>query len=338
MGGAGGIYDNRTVVTRCPCKNARRHQQTFGPEGAMKDIQKILVAVNRSTNSRDALEKAIAIARVFGARVELFMCDSERAFALKHEFDSTGVERVRQSCADETRVYLQELSATLDWSGVELTIDATCESPEYEGITRKVITSRPDLVIRNVGGDRAGNQEVLNENDWGLIRACPSLILLTRGKAWRRHPKIAAAVDISSDEAPELAQAILQTAQYFRSGWQGEIEVLTCVKGGATDAEIGAQRHKLIDRVNEAGVQSAPQYICVGDPIRMLPVFAAGRAMDVVVLGALTHRQTLTALVGTVTGKMLDALDCDFLLVKPVTYAGLIAQDVRPVGAEGFAA
>ncbi|HEY7878056.1 MAG TPA: hypothetical protein VIC55_07515 [Gemmatimonadaceae bacterium] len=39
--------------------------------------------------------------------------------------------------------------------------------------------------------------------------------------------------------------------------------------------------------------------------------------MDLIVLGALTHRKTLRALVGTLTGRLTDTLDIDFLLVKP---------------------
>jgi nucleotide-binding universal stress UspA family protein len=39
--------------------------------------------------------------------------------------------------------------------------------------------------------------------------------------------------------------------------------------------------------------------------------------VDLIVLGALTHRKTLRALVGTLTGRLTDTLDIDFLLVKP---------------------
>jgi nucleotide-binding universal stress UspA family protein len=38
---------------------------------------------------------------------------------------------------------------------------------------------------------------------------------------------------------------------------------------------------------------------------------------DVLTMGALTHRPGVTTLVGTLTSKLVDAADCDFILVKP---------------------
>jgi universal stress protein E len=59
-----------------------------------------------------------------------------------------------------------------------------------------------------------------------------------------------------------------------------------------------------------------------------LPAFAASKEFDVLVMGALTRRRGLAALVGTLTSKLVDALDCDFVLVKPETYACPLAEPV----------
>jgi universal stress protein E len=189
--------------------------------------------------------------------------------------------------------------------------------------------SRPDLVVRNVGEPSLANPDVLSEKDWDIVRACPALILLTRGKPWGQHAKLAAAVDTSSDEAPEFAQAILETAQYFTARCAGKLEILSCIPHEASPAEIEAQKHKLFDCANAAGAIVAEQHVCAGEPTRMLPILAVGRSYDAIVLGALTQRQTLSALVGSVTGRMLDALGCDFLLVKPAIYTLPHKEGVR---------
>jgi universal stress protein E len=289
----------------------------------MKPIQRILVAVERSPHAQGALEKAVVLARHFGASIELFLCDAERAFALNHDYVQHGVERARQACVADSREYLNQLRSKVDLSDVECAIDAVCETPEYESIVRKVRRSRPDLVIRGVGGGGQAGPNVLSPSDWDVIRACPALILLTRGKAWASQPKIAAAVDISAEETPEFARAILQTAQRFAAPCAGELEVLHCIAHPAFSSEIEAQRHELYDFADRAGVRSSSRHICAGDPLRMLPMVARNKSYDIVVLGALTHQKTLSAMVGSVTGKMLDALDCDFLLVKPAAHAAV---------------
>lgn len=60
--------------------------------------------------------------------------------------------------------------------------------------------------------------------------------------------------------------------------------------------------------------------ILSGVPEEALPTFTAGRGYDAVVMGALTHRQGLSVLVGTLTSKLVESLDCDFVLVKPDNY------------------
>jgi nucleotide-binding universal stress UspA family protein len=53
-----------------------------------------------------------------------------------------------------------------------------------------------------------------------------------------------------------------------------------------------------------------------GDADTVLPRFCAERAYDVLVMGALAHRTGAVPLVGSLTSKLIDALDCDFILVK----------------------
>jgi len=64
---------------------------------------------------------------------------------------------------------------------------------------------------------------------------------------------------------------------------------------------------------------SAPDVSIVVDAVLDSPhlaSFAAQQASDAIVLGALSHRRDLTSLVGLFTGHLVEALTCDFVLVK----------------------
>jgi universal stress protein E len=292
----------------------------------MDKLESILVTVDRSNNARHTLAKASALAGRFGARLELFLCDAEHAYALKHEYDSRDVSDARESCLEESRRYLERLRASADFGELRVGIDAMCESPLYEGIVHRVQQSCPDLVIRSIGDFAVGEPAALSTTDWALVRTCPAPLMLTRGRAWGRQPRIAAAVD--TDEAPELTHAILRTAAFLKTGCEG---VLGVVYGAdATESSAPAiESHQAVlrKRVEEAEVQAEQLHVLVGEPAKTLPRFAADHRYDVLVLGALTHRKAPATLVGTLTGKLIEALDCDFLLVKPATY-------VCPVGKE----
>jgi len=294
----------------------------------MEKLQSILVAIDRSDAAGPALAKAIALARRFGAQVELFLCDAERAFALKHEYDTRGVSDAREDSLAASRRYLERLRTSADCSELRVAIDAACESPLYEGIVHKVQQSCPDLVIRGTGGDGETAITGLSATDWALVRTCPVPLMLVRNRSWSARPRIAAAVDVSREEGQELTRTILRTAAFFKSGCDGSLEIVYGDDGAeAGAAALESHRAALRTRVEQAGVRPEQLHVLVGEPAKTLPEFAAGRGYDLLVLGALTHREALTALVGTLTGRLMETLACDFLLVKPAAF-------VCPVGGQ----
>ena len=66
--------------------------------------------------------------------------------------------------------------------------------------------------------------------------------------------------------------------------------------------------------------------LLVGNPEASLPGFAKRHRYDAMLLGALTHRPGVTEQVGTLTSRLVESLECDFLLVKPRTYQSHVGE------------
>jgi universal stress protein E len=202
---------------------------------------------------------------------------------------------------------------------VAVTVDTMCESPLYEGIVHKTQRSHPDLVIRSVGGTETLEPGVLSATDWHLVRTSPVPLMLVRGNPWRQPPRLAAAIDVT--DQPGLTQAILRAGAWLAQRCEGSLEILHADSTiTADEVTTGARRAQVCEQVSAAGVQAQHVHVVPGDPAIALPTFAASRRYDMVILGALTHRKVLTDLVGTLTGRLIQALDCDFLLVKPAGF------------------
>ncbi len=282
----------------------------------MKPVSSILVVVDRSLSAADAVAKAVLLARAASARVELFMCDAERGYALSQAFVATGVEQSRRTCLADSHRHLETLRKLVNADDVPITIDAACESPLYESIVRKVMHVRPDLVIKNV----SGSLNRFDVTDWQLMRACPATLMLTRGQPWQSPPRFAAAVDASNSESAGLRWDILQAAQNLTALTSGELNVLYAEPLELQDAEREAGTLGLHELVRKLPDPPAAVHVLAGDPEVSLSGFAKRHAYDAMLLGALTHRPGVTAQVGTLTSKLVEALECDFLLVKPATY------------------
>jgi universal stress protein E len=290
----------------------------------MNKLTRILVALDGTNADAIVTAKGVALARQQGAALELFLCDAQRAYALQHAYDQSAVEDSRHQYMRTWRRYLESLRDTMAGVDVPIYVDVACESPLYEGIVRKALKSRCDLVIKNAGSSHPTRRFVSDANDWQLMRSCPATLLLSRGRMWQPYPKLAAAVDVSDRETSELPEAILQTAAVLSMGSQGDFDVLYSEPGDVEPREH--ERHVAI--LNELLLATTPRgaasHLLAGNAEDTLPAFAAAYGYDAWVMGALTHREGLSALVGTLTARLVESLDCDFVLVKPSTYTSQI--------------
>jgi universal stress protein E len=295
----------------------------------VKSAGPFLVVVDRSHAAAEALGKAAQLARVCGASLELFMSDAECAFALAHAYDPAGVEEARRACIEDANRYLQELQDDGALGVVPAVREAVCDSPLYESIVRKVIRSHARVVIKNAAGTHR-RPFTPDPNDWQLMRTCPATLLLTRGKPWPTRPRLAVAVD-ASEEDPAFMREVMGAAQALCDREEG-FDVLYAEPPGTSAAQHRSAERALQGLMREMKLDGSRLHVLEGRPESELPAFARPRNYDVLLLGALTHRPDLTCQVGTLTASLIEALDCDFILVKPHEYRSPISDCSTRVG------
>jgi universal stress protein E len=300
----------------------------------MSKLNRILAVFDGTDADAMILGKAVALAHQHGAALELFLCDAERAYSLLHAYDPTGIAEVRSGCIRLARRYLECLRDTAIGADVRISVDAACESPLYEGIVRKVMKSGADFVIKNAAGAGPLRNFVWEANDWQLMRACPATLLLSRGRPWHPCPRLAAAVDVSENEAGELVQAIIQTCKSLSEDCHGELDIVYSEPADVDPCKHEMHLTTLQALTRAAGLRGNRVNVLSGAAEQTLPAFTADRNYDVLIMGALTHRENSCALVGTLTSKLIETLGCDFILVKPSSYRSHIELSTVSVPAE----
>jgi universal stress protein E len=286
----------------------------------MKNPTHLLAVLDRSSSDPVLLVKAARLARRFGARLELFLCDAEHAYALKHDYESSHSEAARRNYITQATDYLSGLRAT---TGLQeaVQVSAACETPLYEGIVHRVLQSRPDMVIKHASGMYSLPHAAFDPNDWQLMRKCPVTLMLTRGRAWHTQPRFAAAVDISAEETAGLARSILTTSAMLSGAHGCETDVLYSELDDVTRDTKSARADALHRLAQQCHIDVNGVRVLAGDPEHTLPAAVSDGHYDVLTMGALTHRPGATTLIGTLTQKLVDAADCDFVLVKPDSLA-----------------
>src|SRR5581483_7829809 len=140
----GRIYDDLRMSSG---KESAERDNTRGAQ-SMKDLTSILVVLDRSARDTLLLAKALVLARELNARIELFSCDSEHAYAPQHADERGGIGLARQNAIADGYDYLRRLSHLVTAQNIAVAIEVVCESPLYEGIVHKVFKSCPDLVMK----------------------------------------------------------------------------------------------------------------------------------------------------------------------------------------------
>lgn len=289
-------------------------------------LSTILVVADHGDADRALFQKAVLLARSFGARIHLFSCNAELAYTLRHSYDQRHVQASWRTSISEHRSYLEALRRSVPAPDVDISIDAVCDSPYYEAIVRKVASIHPDLVMKSAASVHPVRRFTLDSNDWQLMRACPVTMMLVRGSAWRKIPRFAAMVDVSNHETPELAAAIARISERIVSGCHAELDLVYSERSDREDWQ--SNRSTLDQLARENGVVAEHVHVLSGDPDVALSDFARQSRYDVLVLGALTHRRGIAALLGTLTGRLIDTLDCDFILVRGEPDSGKVEVPV----------
>ncbi len=280
----------------------------------MEKLTSILVIAERCGSDLPLLKKAVELARRFGSQIELYTCDVENAADLCRAYDTAGVEKEWLERVFEGRGYLETLRKSVFAPDVQIFVDAMCDNRFHSAIARKVAACRPDLVMKCASKAHPTRRFTLDSVDWELMRSCPVTLLLMRGREWKDPPRFAAMVDVDERDSG-LANVIMRTSDYLALGCHAELHVVYSERDSSDPQS--ARRAGELDRLSrEYRVGKDQVHVLSGEPDKTLPAFAASMGCDVIAMGALTHRKGLTSLVGRLTGGFVEALNCDFLLVK----------------------
>jgi nucleotide-binding universal stress UspA family protein len=252
----------------------------------------ILAVADASASGLQVVEKAVLLAERFGARVDLVSADAPMVSALaasraKHRYDAITISRLHGSGS------LQEQ------------------------VVQRARETRPDLVIKAASGARPLRRWSLDETDRWLASECPVPLLLSTARPWVGDLRMAAAVDVSNPDSARFARSILQCAGFLALGSSAWLDVLYS-ETEERDERVRMERAvKLSQLVREFHVGCERLQMFGGPPERTLPRIIESRRYELLVLGAITHRNGIGGWRETLSSKLVDATPGDVLLVKP---------------------
>jgi hypothetical protein len=166
------------------------------------------------------LNKAEALARGFGATLELCAADVERFVSASWATQSGEVE-YRAAVVARRQQDLARLVRPLRTRGVDARAGALLAAPLEHSVRAHAATSHPDLVIKSARHGPGAPAVGLLQADWMLARALGASLLLAGGRPWPDQPPVAV---IAEDADGGVSEPTLTAAQRLCSALGGTCE------------------------------------------------------------------------------------------------------------------
>lgn len=315
----------------------------------MTQFKRILVVVDPTTSEQPAMTRAAWLARKTGASIELFICDYDQYLSGERFFDSQSMEKARENLIDSHRKRLHKLAQGIAADGISVFVDASWDHPLHDGIVRKVMRSKPDIVFKDTHYHAAIRRSIFSNTDWNLIRDCPAPLLLVKPEGFEEPLSIIAAVDPvhERDKPAELDHRILDTARTLAEQLGGDLHVLHgfdpspayAVSADSMAFPISAPIKEMMEALktkHQAAVEdllegrNIPEsrvHVLEGDTREVMIGLVQQLDADVVVMGAVSRGALQRLVLGSTAEHVLDHVPCDVLIVKPAGFETKVSSE-----------
>jgi len=309
----------------------------------MNDIQSrtwrhVMLALAQVESVPDCvLDRVGRVVRGLNAELVLFYSLYDPQLAGHMRSGVTGDARIANRIA-ESRRHLERVADALRDQGLEVRSSVRFDYPIFEAIVREVLRRGPNLLIVPAARMSPSAPQGLSHNDARLLEACPCPVLLLKTEKVYSNGPIVAAVDPkhAREKPSELDDMIVAAAKTLsRALSDAFVHVYHAVApvhqgAGSLTAETGEVRDALQRKEHFEECESEVRAIAAryeipdalvrveGGPVESaLPLYARAVRADAVVIGAVSRSYPERALYGYRAERVLDALGCDLLIIKP---------------------
>jgi universal stress protein E len=302
-------------------------------------VSDILVIVNPLVREQPAIAKAAKLARWFGAEIELLICDTREVRQAHSEGDLPALSNAFLS--DNLAALLEEFAQPLRAAGIGVATHIIGGDPLHKAVVSWLRDSPADLVVKDTHHHSFARRALGLNTDWHLIRTCPVPLLLTKPATWGSPPVLLAALDPghAKDRSGILDHRILEVTvavakcsnarvhaahAYFPSTMASVAVAgmpMDAVHADALTVELNLRISLIRALGNEFAIAAQNLHVETAVATEYLPRVAGECRADIVVMGAISRSSLGGAFIGSTAERVLEALPCDALVVKPTDFA-----------------
>jgi universal stress protein E len=292
--------------------------------------------------------KAAQLARAWGAEVELFHAIDTPIYldALGlADIDLATIQREMRAHSVQT---LERIAARLRKHRIKVSVAAEHDFPIDEAIVRRARRIKADLIVAECHAGRRLAPWLLHLTDWQLLQLSPLPVLLVKNARPYRHPVVLAGIDPMHTFAKpaRLDDEILSSGFAVQRALRGTLHAMHAylplpmyiASGGAAysvdQIEKTARDNALkgfARALRKTRIPRARRHLIEQHPLEAIPDTARKIGSAIVVMGAVSRSGLKRVFIGNTAERVLNALTCDVLVVKPQQFHSPVQRGRRGV-------
>jgi universal stress protein E len=313
----------------------------------MSQFNSILIVIGKSGPNTRMLDKAIGLAKKHQAAVKIFHVISDYPEDTSEWWNVRDPAKLKKQVIAERQAVLDEMVT----HARELGLDQVSSELRWGGtfleISREVMKHKHDLTMVTVGYKQKIARKVLECPSMDLLQHCPCTLWLSRGTTQEHPRRVLAALGGMRDEiaCDALDIKILHTAAAIAEANGSELHYVHAMPLYGGEGQKGKKlRSDLadnIDRLKSSFMQKCGNvlreyqvklnddwvHMVAGSPANVIVNLVDDKHIDLVVMGARTHDNMPTVLLGTRAMQVFDYVKCDVVGVKPDDFVSLLERE-----------
>lgn len=301
----------------------------------MKSIQNILVVVDPTIERDFVVQRAMMLAKITNAKINFFI--NNNSTLSQHNFNYEGIsteffEVQRKLFEEHHERLLTDLVAEFTDAGIEASADMASGYNLAEAVIKRVIDSKPDLVLKSTHHHGLIERSLITNTDWRLIRKCPAPLMLVKPNDWKPLGGLVTAIDpmhAKSEQSTldevlltlteQLAHLLSLKPHVFHSYFPFISSLFPM--GGESAEYISRIRLLHEEKLKQVTSKHAFEEQCIhlsqGELVPALIEYLAKSEANLLVIGSLSRNAIERAIIGNTAEKILESCPCDILIVKP---------------------
>jgi universal stress protein E len=217
---------------------------------------------------------------------------------------------------------------------VKISTEIKWQKKLHESVIETCQQMSCDLIVKATKKHGILASSIFTPNDWHILRNAPVNVLLVKDHEWTNDGKVLASIGVSAkdDEHISLSDKISDTAHELAKLTQSTLHLANSYAGAPVHIAVEVpnfvpevynrsvqERHtkKLNELATRHSLENTNLHVVEGLPEDVIPKLSNDLDADLLIIGSVGRRGISAALLGNTAEMIIDAVNCDTLIVKP---------------------